>query len=226
MDALTRKKISRTALRKHCKKLEGDLETILTTAGDEEEFKLKALKLNYAKQIEKINAVDVEIAELLTTEADLEADISENLVLNDIFFSTLAKIDRRLEDKKLSSPRKSDSVSVAVPSESKVKLPKIELKSFDGNILGWQTFWDHYDSSIHTQPGLSEIDKFTYLKSLIKHPADECISGLALTRENYNAAVELLKQRYGNKQLLINAYMDSFVNLRHAKSMNQVSDLR
>ena len=30
-----------------------------------------------------------------------------------------------------------------------VKLPKLELKKFDGNILRWQEFWDTFDSTIH-----------------------------------------------------------------------------
>ena len=30
-----------------------------------------------------------------------------------------------------------------------VKLPKLELKKLDGNILKWQEFWDAFDSTIH-----------------------------------------------------------------------------
>ena len=41
----------------------------------------------------------------------------------------------------------------------------------------------------------------------------EAISGLALTNQNYLEAVELLKQRYGNPQLLIHTYMEQFVKL-------------
>lgn len=79
---------------------------------------------------------------------------------------------------------------------------------------------------MHNPPGLSDVDKFTYLKSLLSSSAEECISGLALTRENYTEAVGLLQERFGNKQLLINAYMESFVSLQKVKSVNQVGELR
>ena len=44
-----------------------------------------------------------------------------------------------------------------------VKLPKLELKPFDGSALNWQSFWDRFDSSIHTNTDLNDIDKFSYL---------------------------------------------------------------
>ena len=56
--------------------------------------------------------------------------------------------------------------------------------------------------------------------------ASECISGLTTTAENYNEAVELLKQRYGNTQVLINAPMQQFVSLPVIKSVNDVKGLR
>ena len=56
--------------------------------------------------------------------------------------------------------------------------------------------------------------------------AYETISGLALTNQNYLEAVELLKQRYGNPQLLINTYMEQFVKLEKIEKSNDVSKLR
>ena len=44
-----------------------------------------------------------------------------------------------------------------------VKLPKLELKPFDGSALNWQNFWDVFDSSIYTNTDLNDIDKFPYL---------------------------------------------------------------
>ena len=56
--------------------------------------------------------------------------------------------------------------------------------------------------------------------------AREGISVLTTTAENYNEAVELLKQRYGNTQVLINAHMQQFVSLPVIKSVNDVKRLR
>ena len=49
-------------------------------------------------------------------------------------------------------------------SNLKVKLPKIESSKFSGQALKWQTFWDQFESAIHSKESLSDIDKFTYLK--------------------------------------------------------------
>ena len=98
------------------------------------------------------------------------------------------------------------------PTETvKSKLSKLELKPFDGNILNWQPFWDRFQSPIDSNSSISRIDKSTYLQSFWSPSASECVSGLTTTGENYNEAVELLKQRYGNTQVLINAHLQQFV---------------
>ena len=52
------------------------------------------------------------------------------------------------------------------------------------------------------------------------------INWLSLSSSNYNEAVELLKQRYGNTQMLINAHMKKFVKLPVIKNNNDINDLR
>ena len=42
---------------------------------------------------------------------------------------------------------------------TKVKLPKIVLKTFDGNPLKWTPFWDSFKSTLHDNEDLSEVDK-------------------------------------------------------------------
>ena len=75
-----------------------------------------------------------------------------------------------------------------------MKLPKLVIRNFGGDITGWTTFWDSFESAIDQNPGLSEIDKFNYLKSLLEKSAAEAISGLTLTADNYKEAVSILKK--------------------------------
>ena len=44
-------------------------------------------------------------------------------------------------------------------------LPKLALPTFSGNILEWQTFWDSYESAVHENPVLTNVQKFNYLKA-------------------------------------------------------------
>jgi hypothetical protein len=51
------------------------------------------------------------------------------------------------------------------------KLPKLEIKTFDGNILYWQSFWDSYETAVHSNHSLTDAQKFNYLKSLLQNEA-------------------------------------------------------
>ena len=46
-----------------------------------------------------------------------------------------------------------------------VRLPKLELKNFDGNILKWQEFWNTFESTVHKNNDLQNVEKFNYLPS-------------------------------------------------------------
>ena len=47
------------------------------------------------------------------------------------------------------------------PTTARVKLPKISLPHFRGNLMRWSTFWDSFNSAIHTNDWLSQIDNST-----------------------------------------------------------------
>ena len=109
---------------------------------------------------------------------------------------------------------------------TKVRLPKLSIKKFNGNLTAWTTFWDSFESTIHLNPELTNIDKFNYLNSLLEQSAAESISGLTLTNANYEEAVAVLKKRYGNKQQIISTHMDALLNLEAVTSHSNFKSLR
>ena len=180
MNELTKKKISRGALRTHCKKIEGNADDLISKFTPDKRTQLQSLRLNYATQIEKIKAVDQEILTFITDEKEYANELESSLENNDVFYDTLAKIDYCLTERTSSSSKFPFPMS-ASPVQEQVKLPKIELPKFNGDISKWQTFWDQFESAVHNQVNLSDVDKFSYLRSLLNASASECISGLALT---------------------------------------------
>lgn len=93
-----------------------------------------------------------------------------------------------------------------------VKLPKLDLRKFGGEVRSWPTFWDASESSIHENPSLAPVEKLNYLNSLQRKPAVDTISDLSLTASNYEAIV-LFNKRFGNKQKIINPHMDVLLNV-------------
>ena len=70
------------------------------------------------------------------------------------------------------------------------KLPNHQTKTFDSKIQEWQEFWESFDSAINKNEGLSEVGKFTYLKSLLDAvPQSQALQDLELTASNYNDAL-------------------------------------
>jgi len=66
---------------------------------------------------------------------------------------------------------------------------------------------------VHSNPDLPVIDKFNYLNSLLEGTAARTIQGLTLNEANYDAAVQLLEDRYGKRQLIISEHMKEIANL-------------
>ena len=141
---------------------------------------------------------------------------------------TLTKLERNLNKVNigLSSVHSSSVTDGHNQNDVKVRLPKLTLKNFNGDVANWPSFWDQYDSAIHQKQNVSDIDKFTYLKSYLCDSANFVISALALTLENYKDAIDLLRQQYANPQVLINAHMKKFVSLNNVESVHEVKGLR
>ena len=64
------------------------------------------------------------------------------------------------------------------------------------------------------------------MKSLPCDSSKLTVSGLSLSSENYKDATDLLKQCYGNTQVLINAFMKKSVQLPAVQNSNNVECLR
>ena len=57
-----------------------------------------------------------------------------------------------------------------------------------------------FDASIHKNTSLSDIENFNNLRTFLTDSTESLISGLSLSSENYKEAVNVLKERFGNKQ--------------------------
>jgi len=98
-----------------------------------------------------------------------------------------------------------------------IVLPKIELPKFDGNVLGWVSFRDMFQSLVHDNPDISNIQRYHFLILSLSGPALTVVKAIPLTADNYIIAWNALKQSFENQRLLASAHIDklfSFVPLK------------
>ena len=191
--------------------------------------RLTALKSLLTEKLETIKKLDETILEG-TKPKGLEKEIEDSGEFCENVYSILAKIDFSLEHAKHVGHTHTPAIQGNSTSKNtegaKVKLPKLELKSFSGNYQEWQSFWDTFQSAVDGNAGISPIEKFTYLKSCVTSTAESAIAGLPLTADNYKVAIDILKDRFGKPQLLISNYMDALLKLPSVNSVHETKKLR
>ena len=203
------------------------------TAETSDESKLLQLKLTLEEKLGTLKLLDGEIIDLIEEDA-LATEIEQADDYKSDIYAALVKIDKALKLISLAaiptpaptaSPTHHEVPPIRVP-EPCVRLPKLSIKPFSGDLTQWTTFWDSFNSAIHENPTLSEIDKFNYLRSFLERSARESIAGLALTAHNYKEAVSILQKRFGNTQQIISRHMDLLLNLEPVNAVHQLRNLR
>ena len=182
------------------------------------------------EKLETLKQLDNEVLEL-TEDGDLEAEIQSADDYKDGVYAAMVGIDESNARSKRAAdtpPIGAERASVPPVSEHehRIKLSKLTMRPFEGDITQWTTFWDSYESAIHANAGLTDIDKFNYLRSLLRGTAREAVSGLTLTAANYSEAVAILKRRFGNKQQIISRHMDVLITLPAVANNSDVRALR
>ena len=160
---------------------------------------------------------------------EYEVEYEKLLKREDIFFQVIGRVGRCLKQSTVEnnftfSPQPSTPPTPV--EEISCKLSKLTVFLCDGSTLNWTTFWDQFESSIHSKRGISDIDKFSYLRSFLAPVALETISGLTLSSQNYSEATDLPKNRYGKAQRLISSYVVQVANLETVTKTNHVIRLR
>ena len=187
--------------------------------------KLLQLKLSIQEKLETIKSLDGEMLDLVTEE-ELTSEIEQADAYKEGIYIAMIRIDKcvRAFNMRVSTDTLEPG-RTPVPVE-KVKLPKLILRPFNGDIAAWTTFWESFESSVNGNKELSNIDKFNYLNSLLTGTAKEAISGLSLTSANYTEAVAMLKKQFGNVERIKAKHMEILMNVEAVHSSRDLKALR
>ncbi len=101
-----------------------------------------------------------------------------------------------------------------------VRLPKLDVPTFDGNIIHWTQFWEQFTISVHNRTNLSNAEKIIYLQHTLKDGSARSVIGLSNSGDNYDEAVKCLKSRFDILRLIHRTHVQTIVDTPALKEGN------
>ncbi|GFW75420.1 integrase catalytic domain-containing protein [Trichonephila clavipes] len=224
-------KKKRTTLRASVTKIISKIEIQKTELTGESEIDLYIGQLN--DKFESLKLVDKELEKVLNPQ-DVDKELQSAEEYQDKIVTWSFKAKKYLRNL---NPRREIFMNLKIPTNHpkpevnfshqthSVTLPKITILKFSGNISEWLTFWNSYETSIDKNESLDNVSKFNYLKTHLTGTALETIGCFSISQENYVKAIDLLEQRFGRKETLINIHMNQLETLPLRRS-NDVKSFR
>ncbi|GFX63391.1 uncharacterized protein TNCV_3619941 [Trichonephila clavipes] len=183
---------------------------------------LLAKLIDKEKQLEN---VDKNIT-ILTNMDDLEKEIEKQQEYRDSIITCKVRANKILNKRETESRNTPITSSRSEQQFSSLKLPQLQIPQFDGNILKFSDFFAQFEAAIHNNSNLSDVEKFNYLKSYLIDEAEIAIRGLTLSANNYTIALNIIKERFGRKDLIIDSHMSKLLHLNPVRKSDDILSLR
>ncbi|KRX15665.1 hypothetical protein T07_11352 [Trichinella nelsoni] len=117
-----------------------------------------------------------------------------------------------------------DSVLKTDYEDRKVRLPRLNLPKFDGDVTRFREFLDQFEVSVHHQVDLSNATKLAYFRGCLitieYGVALDAFRGLSAANQGYELAVQRLKERFDRPLVAVRAHI-----LRFFHNLNRSFDL-
>ena len=102
--------------------------------------------------------------------------------------------------------------------EKSVKLPPLNIPTFDGDPTKWKCYWQQFEATIHNSKTLDDQLRMQYLlKSLVTKKAKNAIEGIDAVAEAYPEAIEALKARFDRPQIIHRAHVRALLSIKPMK---------
>ena len=146
----------------------------LDSASTKENFVLA--REHFEEKIKLFDEAQLAVEALTDNEANLLLEVEEAESFREEKQGILAQA-MKAENIRSSIYVSDDIISVSSSSSTSVSanLPKLTLPTFSGDLITWQGFYDSFTSIIDSRKDLSEVDKFQYLLSSLRHEAKHCL---------------------------------------------------
>ncbi|KAJ8968574.1 hypothetical protein NQ314_002239 [Rhamnusium bicolor] len=166
---------------------------------------------NIYDQIIKVHS-DVVTRVANTTEQNLEIEHDFLRKVDQTYFS-VEIIFRELFPPAQSPVTNQSTLNVLSTPPSTTRLPKRNLRIFDGKLEDWMSFIQVFSHSIHDNATLANVEKFEYLLGRLSGEPLNLIKAISLSDDNYPIAYKALYDRYDNKRDLATHYWNRLHSL-------------
>ena len=221
---VTKKFTQRKILKDVTMKLFYDVKNYMDSDVEEERIKVTSLQEVLKKKLSMIKKLEDQIVELSEKDDEIELIIREGTEFEILAEEIMSSL-KEFNEQHVRTKTELNSSQIRKDRDA-VRLPKLEITKFSGNPILWQTFNDSYEAAINSSSSLSKVEKFNYLRSYLEGEALHTVSGLSLTNDNYEKALKLLKDRFGNPQLIISTHMNELLKLKKIHSDKDLSAIR
>ena len=215
-EARKNRKVARHWLTRHTNTLEAAL------GRDISAVELTRLVEDYNRRADHLEECERAL-ELYIDETQIEAHIDEEATYiegkNRIKDRALVKLDELAVTAATAATLASDSSSSSHSDSgvrhhlAQVKLPKLNLPHFTGDVLEWTPFYESFMAHIGNNAYLDNVTKFTHLLGLLEGEAELAVKGFKLASANYQPALDHLIDRFGRP---------AFIKLKHINALLQL----
>lgn len=203
-------------------------------AGIDEENLNDSLYAEIEFRLCSISELNKEYKEVYIQLTASSTDETEEVISTSEFFKKFVAVNLRsnalINTKSKPSASTSDfehsNISLLNSSNSNpnlnVRLPKLCVPIFTGEYVNFTSYYETFTALIHDNQALTDVERFMYLRDSLQGPANQLISNIQPTGENYKIAFALLCERFNNPKLILNSHVSGIFDLKAITKDNAV----
>ena len=136
---------------------------------------------------ERITSLKAELEDIAQAALLLEDEgpLKQHTMLKQALYDLDLKVKQLLHACKSSLPTPENT--------TRVKLLNIDVPTFDGNILNWNTFWEQFEVAIHSKTQLTKAEKLAYLRNALNK----------LSKDWHNQLINMTKSIDASRSVII-----------------------
>lgn len=167
------------------------------------------IREEYKKVVDDVNSYNLEQDE------DYVINYQSLTAFDELYFYIKAYLNKLEPPSSAAIPAASSACDYDKRKDS-IKVPRIELPTFDGEIQSFPYFYETFKRIIHDNISLTDTERVHYLMSHLTGRARDICAGLVPAAENYEIIWQALITKYKDTRALGTSYLNQLFSLKPA----------